>query len=299
MSLETARRLNRTSPWIAVLARRGRDPGCRSQNGDLAEALVVIPGASYRLDVRLADGRAYTARTQTPEAPTFAPPDTFYMPLELGQSEPGVWTERNLNEEVHYFECTPSPSDAPLTVYQSAGTEAYDRRVWGLQPGEELWYADRNDYVRQGQGYKIVTHDAYDDYDNCAVLWINHSRNPFQEWLPVYLRLEQVGADLARWYEESQTWVGTRQRDEDILWEDPWVDNVMDRRLDAVAFRDTTYLPSISNIDRVGLDGQLLPRAESDAVGVFGGYAARYARSVLWPIRSWDPDTLDWGPPTP
>lgn len=267
--------------------------------GDLAGGLPVVPGAAYRLDVRLADGRAYTAQTRTPEVPTFAPPDTFYMPLELVQNEPGVWTERNVNEEVHHFECTPSPSDAPLTVYQSAGTEVYDRRVWGLQPGEELWYADRNDYVRQGQGYRIVTHDAYNDYDNCAVLWTNHSRNPFQEWLPIYLRLEQVGSDLAQWYEESQVWVSTKFKEGDVLWEDPWVDNVMDRRLDAVAFRDTTYLPSISNIDRVGPDGEPLPRSASDAVGIFGGYTARYARSVLRPIRSWDPDTLDWGPPLP
>lgn len=198
---------------------------------------------------------------------------------------------------MHYFECTPSQSDAPLLVYQSPSSEDRDREVWGLQPGEELWYVDRNDYVRQGQGYLIVTHKAYDDHDNCAVLWINNSRESLREWLPAYLRLEQVGADLARWYEESQIWVGMRQKEGDILWEDPWVDNVMDRRLDAVAFRDTTYLPSISNIKRVGSDGRVLTR--SDAVGIFGGYTARYARSIMIPIRSWDPDTLDWGPPIP
>ncbi len=260
----------------------------RGVYGDLDRELPVRNGAEYRLNVRLADGRAYTATTRVPAPAEWAPPDTLHLLLELAEYGDGNGYYE-YEPETPIIPYSPAP-DAPLTIWQVSTTLDADRQNWNLGPGEHLAFEGRGTYVRQGISFSVVTHGAFPDLDNAFIRWTKDSTGPLLLRLPYHLRLRQMGPELAEYYEAEFRWVGTR--DSRV---EPWAQR-MDRRFEAYRDRDQTYFPGISNILRAGPDGEALPKADSDAVGLFGGYSARYHRMLVVPERSWDPDSLGWYP---
>ena len=66
-----------------------------------------------------------------------------------------------------------------------------------------------------------------------------------------------------------------------------------------MAHGDPAYAFSISNIQKRGPDGEVLPRSETDAIGVFGGYSARYHKATVRLVRDWDPCDYGWDCSTP
>ncbi len=261
----------------------------RGAYGDLGRDLVVLPRERYRLDIHLADGRRYTAETRLPDAADWVIPDTIRFPLQLRPLPEGGYVEEY---GPHLIEWTPA-AGAPLTVYGGTSSLEHDRiRVWGLDNDENFPYEDRGDYLRMG-GYYFVFTNGYDLQDGPFVGWTEFSRWPLLDWLPLHLRLYQLSPELARYYSPEDYYYTMSSGD-------PWAVQQWAHN-DVVAQRDTTFFRSISNILRLGPHGQPLPHAQSDAVGVFGGYTARYAYSTMKPVRSWDPDSLGWGtePPLP
>lgn len=259
--------------------------------GDVGNALPLSPDARYRLDVRLPDGRAYTAQTHTPPPYHISAPDTLHSATEYIYHGPGQWTEWGTEVPI---DCAPAlNANAPLTTYKFNAQLEFDHEVFLLDPGERFAFQDRGEHLRDGSRYVISTHGAYSDYRNlCGVVFGTDANTSRWDRTPVYMRVAQMSSDLARYYEAPYSQIAFRPQEGDPLWDDPWDDNVVDAREDAGAIRDRTYLPRISNIRSVGPDGE--PLAETDAVGVFGGLTARYLTRTLVPIRSFDPDTLDW-----
>jgi hypothetical protein len=181
---------------------------------------------------------------------------------------------------------TPSP-DVGLTAFGVNHTLAHDLELWGLNPNESFPFQDRNDFVRAGAQY-VVGVTAHPSFPQPTMVWawpVSRTENRPQT---TYIRLYQLNDDLSRYYAPEDQEVSTST-------DDPWQDQIWNEA-EVVSSRDTAYFPSISNILRVGPDGRALPKAQSDAVGIFGAFSSRYAERVKVSSRSFDPDTLDWSP---
>ena len=261
----------------------------RGAYGDLAQALQILPRERYRLDVRLPDGRRYTSETRVPSTAGLTLPDTLRAPASI---MPGPPEEPHRVEYGEYpVEWTPAPADeATLTVWGVNHSLAEDYRLWGIRPeiGEGIPYEDRDDHVRTGPQYTIQTTE-YLGPPKIVGVWAESSSHHLVESHDFYFRLYQLDPALGLFYapEDNQFYA--------TLDGDPWA--VRDwNNGEVVSSRDASYLPSVSNILRVGPDGRPLPQAESDAVGVFGAFSARYARRVLVADRDFDPFEHGWEP---
>lgn len=254
----------------------------RGVYGDLDQELVRVPRGTYRLDVRLADGRSYTAETTTPGLAEWVVPDTFRVSTEL-QPDDGSG---------YHYEAGRLPlewgaaEDAAVAIFGFNRSLAADRATFGLEADENFPHEDRGDYIRMGAFYFVFTTSFSDA--GPAITWAESSVDPLVSYHDLYLRLYQLSPALSRYY-------APEDYEYSHVDGDPWAEAQWNTGA-VVGDRDTTYFHSVSNILRIGPDGQALPHAESDAVGIFGGYTARYARSAMTPVRSFDPDTLGWYP---
>lgn len=253
----------------------------RGVYGDLNSELVRVPYGTYRLDVRLADGRSYIAETTTPGLAEWVVPDTLRVPVEL---QPG-------DGSGYHYEAGRLPlewddaEDALVAVFGFNRSLAADRATFGLEADENFPHEDRNDYVRMGAFYFVFT----TSFSNTgpAITWHESSVDPLVDYHDLYLRLYQFSPELSHYY-------APEDYEYSHVDGDPWAEVQFTTIAEVVENRDTTYFHSVSNILRVGPDGRALPHTESDAVGIFGGYTARYARSAMTPVRNFDPDTLGW-----
>lgn len=258
----------------------------RGAYGDLARHLNPQPGERYRLDVQLSDGRRYTAETKIPRAATFdLPEDTIRVPVSLQPQAVGAVSRT----EVGWVEI-PITVD-PETVLTSSSENcslACDHYYWGIDTsiGEGIPYEDRNDYLRQGGAYLTQT-NAFVGQPTVRAGWIDVSDRAPRYERDLYLRVYSFGPDLSRYYapEDNQFYASPPG--------DPWAEREY-KTWRVVAERETDFLPDASNILRVGPDGRPLPKAESDAVGVFGGYSARYLHRIRVPVRDFDPAEAGW-----
>ena len=268
----------------------------RGAYGDLERRLVQVALGRYRLDVTLGDGRRYTAETQLPGLGALTLPDTTFIPVRLEVVLP--------EDGGGYFETHDGPVRVPvqygegavLSVCRRNMSLEHDRLLFGLGPDEEFPYQDRGQFLSTSGVYLIATNAAMPEGETpCAMVWSEGSAYRRFDAIPNHFAFLQLNADLSRYYVAEDFEFSTMPYD-------PFAGEKLTRQMDAGAYRDSTFLPSVSNIYRVGPDGAALPKAQSDAVGVFGGYTARYARNVMVPVRSWDPDSLGWtldGPPQP
>ena len=252
--------------------------------GDLEHALPLVPAARYRLDVTWPNGRRYTAETHTPTPASITVPDTIRSPTTYTYHGPGDWTEIG---EVQEFECDPDPDPAsPVSIWSGNRDRRLDAETFVLESWQQLPFSDRGDHLR-GSIFHIKTPSAYEDGMDCYDRWTAASRTSRWDVTPAYHRLAQLSDDLAIWYQPPFFEFTTSSKPDDILFDDPWYTAVIDARAKADNSRDQTYLPRISNIRPA--DG-----GPADAVGVFGGMTSRYLTRTLVPVRSFDPDTLDW-----
>ena len=266
----------------------------RGAYGDLERRLVQVARGRYRLDVTLGDGRRYTATTQLPGMGELTLPDTTFIPVRLEEFENGSGYYETHDGAIFYP--VEYGEGAVLSVCRRNMSLEHDRILFGLGPGEEFPYQDRGQYLSTSGVYLIATNATMPEgLTPCGTQWTEGTGYRRFDELPNHFALLQMNADLARYYIA-----------EDFEWShphyDPYSAEQLTRQMDAGAYRDSTFLPSISNIYRVGTDGRALPKEQSDAVGVFGGYTARYAKNVMVPVRSWDPDSLGWtleGPTQP
>ncbi len=252
----------------------------RGVYGDLDEELVRVPHGSYRLDVTLADGRRYTAETTLPGLAEWAVPDTFRVPVELEPDDRSGYRGEGGILPIEWK----ADEEAVVTVFGYNRSLTADRAIFGLQSDESFPHEDRGDYLRMGSLYFVFT-PSFSDIGP-ALAWYESSVDPLVYFHDLYLRLYQLSPELSRYY-------APEDYEYSIVDGDPWAQAQWNTAA-VVADRDTMYFPSISNVFRVSPSGQVLPKEQSDAVGIFGGYTARYARSAMVPVRNFDPDSLGW-----
>lgn len=251
--------------------------------GDHLQKLKLVPEGEYRLEVTLKGGSHYQAVTTLPELPIWEVPSSIEVELELSQFSNGNYFEKNKDTIKLFYE--PAPS-APYTTGQMNYSD--DWESFDVQKGKFL-FEDRGNFLREGGNYFIQKNGFFENQDFYDPRWNGDESTPLKDSLQVWMYIAQLNGDMSeRWfYQHIFNWIGMSS-------EDPWNDR--DRELiDALVERDTTYLFDISNILKVDDNGKVLPKAQTDAIGVFGGYSAAYRTATVIPVRSWDPDTLNWG----
>lgn len=261
----------------------------RGVYGDAANALPRIPGARYRLDVEMPDGRRYRATTSTPEPYQIEVPAVIRPTSRLVVHGPGNWSE--LSDLVD-FPCQgdPDPS-ASLSVWSTSMNRQLDAEAWLEPDWRRLLFSDRGDHFRSFM-FKITTPSAFEEGMECSTVWGTDSNSSRWDRSRLYIRLAQYSQELSKTYESPFREFTTQGRQADGVTKDPWYDDVLIARVEANDERDPGHLFRISTLDAVGLDGHA--RKATDAVGVFGGLTARYLTRWIEPVRTFDPDTLDW-----
>ena len=260
----------------------------------MAGQLGVRPGEQYRLNVTMADGRKYTSVTEIPQAAAGTIPDTVRVPVSI---DPAFGRDYYIEGGFVAVPWIPAPG-ADVVVWGANRSLEADHYFWGIDPsrGEGLPGEDRNDYVRIGVEYQIDNVEYINPistirpYFEPVVGWAEVSNRAVINKHDLYLRLYQLNADLGRYYSPEDT-------EYSVSSGSPWAMASGDVEANAVSKRKTGYFASISNILRVGPDGRALPKAQSDAVGVFGAYGARYAHRILVPVRNFDPADYNWSHP--
>lgn len=254
--------------------------------GDQQYELELVPNSRYRLDVTLADGRSYRAFTTLPGLAIWQVPDTVETELELVREGDG-YREQTPGIERKLFEYQP-PDNGWLTTIQINYSDGIVRN--NLTDVTDFLYGDRGHFLRSGATYTIRTNSSFPERRSHGPLWLRSSSSPLQETITSWMTLNQLNEDLSRqWYYQSIfVFIGASSEG---FWS-----KKDDEFVSALFANDTTILFDNSNILKVGPDGKVLPKAQTDAIGVFGGFSSVYRTTVMKPKRSWDPDTLDWGP---
>lgn len=251
---------------------------------DRARALVLAPRGRYRLDVRLPEGKAYQSETTLPDVSAQAFPSEYRIAVH--RSPDGYGGESSLDSAIPRDSVRLSvPEGAKGLVYNFNRSLEHDRCVYPPEPGRDYAYADRGNWLR-GPFPFVGADPERMKSPGFALVWsTSATRCPRFSSVTMFPRVSFVNDDLMRFFEpehnDTKMWRG-----------DPyWM--VQDPRLwRATVERDLTYLPSVSNILQVGPSGNVLPKAQSDAVGVFGGFTTRYYKSRIVPVRDFDPCLL-------
>ena len=258
----------------------------RGVYGDAARALDIRPQARYRLDVRLADGRHFTAETAVPTTTQWTLPDTMDVDVSLQVSAPGAPHRVDLGRVL--FDWTPPPtSESELTSYGQNATLEEDYDFYDLLPGESLPYEESNNEVRMGRRYGVFT-TAYAAHRHPDLSWGQVSNRPLRHTQRMWPRLYSLNLDLGRFYNPEDQY--TEYQDGDPWQQANWSLGAV------VSDRDTSYFPRVSNLRTVPTEGTPEPR---DAVGVFGAFGARYGTTVLRAVRDFDPYAYGWEDPAP
>jgi len=256
--------------------------------GDQKYELELVVNGRYRLDVTLPSGSRYRAFTTLPELAQWPVPDTLRPQLELGRSG-NTFVEQTPGRNRIKIEYTEAPN-AELTVLKL--NENDDRETFFVGEDEQFLYEDRGKFLRDGATYGINHNEEslFADSTFFGPLWFETSDTPLKKSVDVWMYLRQNNADMSNpwFYQPIFNYIGANSDD---LW------SRMDQEfVDARFAVDSTYLFEISNILNVGENGKVLPEEQSDAIGVFGGFSSVYRKTVMKPRRSWDPDSLGWGP---
>ena len=253
----------------------------RGVYGDAARALNIRPQCRYRLDVRLADGRRYTAETTVPTTTQWTLPDTMDVNVSLQVVAPT--NPHNFELGRVRFDWTPPPaSESNLTSYGQTGTLQEDYELNQLIPGESLPYEGLNDWVRMGRRFGVFT-TSYAAHRHPDLSWGLTSDMPLRHTWRFWTRLYSLNLDLGQFYHPEDQYTEVQDGD-------PW--QQADWNLAAVVSdRDTSYFPRVSNIETVPTEGTPAPR---DAAGVFGAFGARYGTTVLRAVRDFDPYAHGW-----
>jgi hypothetical protein len=249
--------------------------------GDRDYRLPLIGGKSYKLAVTMSDGRAYTATTRLPELFEWSVADTAEIELKLGRYANGIYNEQDVRPVDMNFAVS---SDVGYITYHT--NSEYDYQNFDVPEGKFL-FEDRSKFLREGAAFGIFDAELFTSKKSIYLGWDESSDDPLRHSEYWWLSLYQLNSDLSRYYYSPFSMMGTEPGG-------PWEQRDFNQNR-AFVERDTTYLFDISNILKVAEDGSIYPKKQTDAIGVFGGYSAAYRNTTVIPVRSWDPDTLNWG----
>jgi hypothetical protein len=254
---------------------------------DTAERLVMLAGGHYQLDVHMQDGRHYQSEMRLASQPDWSIPDTLEVEVKR------LYRERSGNcyEESDLWENAPRLPD-PQTVKDGSLAAmqvnySNDWEVFFTPPGG-FRFEDRGNYRREGGTYSIFTPAAHST-GMFGIGWLEKAspKQGFVSEKKAWFRFSQMEWNLSRFYfNEFIEFLNLNG--------DPSNDRYWNTVPDAIFQRNSDYFFGVSNIKKVGENGELLPK--SDAVGVFGGYSSVYRSSVIIPRRTWNLTLLETCP---
>lgn len=249
--------------------------------GDVEYKLPLQGGKKYKLSVTMGDGRKYIAFTDIPELFNWEVPDSVSVDLELGQFYTGVHKEDSKETVELPFSVGPEVG----YIVRKANSE-YDYYNFDVPEGGFL-FDDRGNFLREGATYGLFDANSFLDKRSLPLVWGGSANNPLRDSEYWWLSISQLNISLSKFYYSLFQFIGTNP---DGRW-----DRQDQARLKALVERDDKFFFGISNILKVGENGEVMPKDQTDAIGVFGGYSAAYRALTVIPQRSWDPDTLNWG----
>ncbi len=247
--------------------------------GDVNSEIKLRPGEKYTLEIELFDGRKYQKETIIPKSTEIEIPDSIDLNIEFVPYQDGTPREESNPNKFYIFEY---PEGNFLTEIQSNADT--DRETLLLEDWEDFLFQDRGNYLRLGSMYAL-TIPSWDN-DELRRAWIqdlSKNREKIWESKTQWMRFSFFSKDIGNNWQHMNEIFSSKG----ILW-----DEMYDRFIRAFTSRDSTYLFQVSTIEKVGENGEILPKSENDAIGFFAGYFSVYKKTVLIPVRNFDLDSV-------
>lgn len=244
--------------------------------GDQKYALPRIPNGKYELRITLPDGRIFGARTHIPEAVNLTIPDSIGVPVRFEPQGPP--NERYIKRHDIVI---PTPDNAFFTIMQ--WNTSVDRELLLMKPDEHFRYTDRSNYLRTGIGFFVdfVSHPQ----DTTSPGWSQTLDKPRDEiWMKKHYwsRFSFHSKGIGRLYFPLMNIYSSTVR---------WQKKIERVYNHAAVTHDSTFLFEISNINKIGGDGEIIPEVR-EAFGFFSGYYSLYKQFTVYPIRNFDLDSV-------
>jgi len=259
---------------------------------DVAKTIRAEPGDSLTLKIHLTDDTHYFASTIVPPMPIFSFPDTLITPLKLinFNTNPATYVEQTDfgTVAVRRNQIKPFSGFNDGNIFEIRTNYEFDFVNFGFEKNDSL----PNNWLRNGKIYGIGTYGIYHDsliYHGAE--WMIGSDYPIQNQQTAYLSVSQLDHVFSRNYQNVNVWVWPRTSN--AFQFDPAF-TIGDSLADVKRTNDNSFIFRVSNIFKMDKQGTILPKSESDAIGIFGSRSSTYRKTVLIPVRSWDPDTLNW-----
>ena len=246
--------------------------------GDKYSILNLEPAKNYQLEVIYQSGKVFQSSTYIPESVEIFIPDSIGLNVHLEHYEDGTPREES---SPHYWIPFEYPSNTYITETQQ--NTSFDRELLFMEPWESFRFSDRGPFLRSGLSYGIwkTGHKT----DSVRTGW----------WLNI----------LDPWFNKSDTkeqwrrfsfysdgmWRNHQNLDDYIVSVGEWEEMHLES-IEAANQKDSTYLKRVSTIDEIGPDGEILPKDEANVIGFFAGSFAVYKKTVVYPIRSFDIDSV-------
>lgn len=247
--------------------------------GDVNKELILVPNYSYELIVEMNDNSVFIAHTTIPKATDNNVPKSIKLDVVLKHYQDGTPREESIATVYTYFT---QPRNSLLFEIQV--NTNYDRYYSYLEPEEVFPFSDRSEFHRIGSFYGVFTN--LQGSDSIKVGWSRTIDKTAVNEYPFEIEYHRYG------YYGSGMWKNFQVLDNYFtesgdLWSEIFFEN--DR---ALREQDSTYLKRVSTIDEIGPDGEILPKDEANVIGFFAGSFAVYKKTVVYPIRNFDIDSV-------
>lgn len=255
--------------------------------------LKFFPTDSLTLSVSINSEEKYFASTVIPDSPICDLPDTLFTELDLKifNTTPVGYAE-NTNPQYSNLEKR-FEIIKPFSGFKNGNIFEITMQLSNqiLENGGEFKDTLPNNYVKLGRDYRYGTYGVYDDSVYFwGAYWIATSNVPVQSSIIAYSVISQIDPFFSKGYNNIRNLVTTPANGTEI---DPAFTSRDSIRKDYLR-KDNSYLYRVSNIYDADSDGKSMYESPKKAVGIFGSRTSIYRKTVLYPIRSWDPDTLKW-----
>lgn len=247
--------------------------------GDQNSSLALIPNGRYELTVELPGGQTYIANTYIPDAVNITVPDSIGIEVEYRPYGDGTPREKY---KIRYPIIYNTPKNSFLTVIQNNSDK--DRELLLMEPEENFLYTNRGPYLRTGAAYGVSISNTLQD--TLYRSWIQRLDKPKIEiwmqrknWIRFSFFSSGIGGNFFPLVDKFAT-------------DGSFSNKIEEDRLNAAAQNDSTYLFDVSTIRKLGDNGRVLPKDSSDVIGFFGGYFSHYHGTTVYPIRTFDLDSV-------
>ncbi len=247
--------------------------------GDTKSDLMLLPGHYYELYVKLTDGRVFTSKTHIPSNVSFSIPDSIGLEVRLTHFGDGTPKEESYKNFYTYFHI---PNDSRLFEIQVNTNN--DKYILLLESDVVLPFSDRSDYHRIGSYYGIFSNEV--SLDSLRTFWLKDIDQYY-----IYQNAFQIESHRYGFYSDGM-WDNFQILDRNFTASGQTWNKISDDAKSALLTRDSTYLKRVSTIDEIGPDGEILPKDEANVIGFFAGSFSVYKKTVVYPIRNFDLDSV-------